>query len=415
MSEDQSSSVLEVEMQNYVPRQTVLQNDGHNVDANRSSLLSGGASANDGLLQDYAAIKHKGDYRGVEASISRKGNNSKYNSPMTPSGKSTTKNDSFLPPLTSQRNIAINTRPTQSYLEPAVDTELQDGLQRGKSDSQLAIQSERDDKSNGGCDRDEGHSNANLLKQQKQLLEAESEYQPMDTVTGKRDLDNANLNTLVSVSPTKLPKDDQIQSLEESEDLTREVKFNIVQRKLLINDQINKKSVQHFSSNKIRTARYNVFTFVPIALLVQYTKIGNVFWTIQMILQFSAPTLRTQNPFLVMLLVVAIVTLGMVKEFLSDYKRVRADKQTNNAEHKYLASVRQFSDKESALNSARRHKGIIVNDLQNPGQQFSYYTGDVLCQDIKVGDLLVLNDGMIVPADCILIKTLSDDTCECQV
>ena len=50
----------------------------------------------------------------------------------------------------------------------------------------------------------------------------------MDTVTGKRDLDNANLNTLVSVSPTKLPKDDQIQSLEESEDLTREVKFNIV-------------------------------------------------------------------------------------------------------------------------------------------------------------------------------------------
>lgn len=43
-------------------------------------------------------------------------------------------------------------------------------------------------------------------------------------------------------------------------------------------------STMVFATNKIRTARYNKFTFVPRSILVQYTKIGNIFWTIQAVL-----------------------------------------------------------------------------------------------------------------------------------
>ena len=84
-----------------------------------------------------------------------------------------------------------------------------------------------------------------------------------------------------------------------------------------------------FVTNKIRTARYNFFTFFPIALLIQYTKLGNVFWTIQCILQFSNETIRTQNPYLVGMLVLSILTVGILKEWMSDHKRSVADKQVN--------------------------------------------------------------------------------------
>lgn len=43
-----------------------------------------------------------------------------------------------------------------------------------------------------------------------------------------------------------------------------------------------------------------------------------------------------------------------------------------------------------------------------------YHYEEVKCQDIKVGDLLVLKDNLIVPADCVLIKTPSNSG-ECQI
>lgn len=43
-----------------------------------------------------------------------------------------------------------------------------------------------------------------------------------------------------------------------------------------------------------------------------------------------------------------------------------------------------------------------------------YHSEEIKCQDIKVGDLLILKDNMIVPADCVLIKAPSNYG-ECQV
>ena len=54
----------------------------------------------------------------------------------------------------------------------------------------------------------------------------------------------------------------------------------------------NKKE-KGFVTNKIRTARYNMITFFPIALLVQYTKLGNVFWTIQTLINASDKSVQT--------------------------------------------------------------------------------------------------------------------------
>jgi len=44
-----------------------------------------------------------------------------------------------------------------------------------------------------------------------------------------------------------------------------------------------------------------------------------------------------------------------------------------------------------------------------------YHFEEVKCQDIKVGDLLILKDNLIVPADCVLIKAPSNNSGECQI
>lgn len=83
-----------------------------------------------------------------------------------------------------------------------------------------------------------------------------------------------------------------------------------------------------YCTNKIRSARYNALTFFPAALLVQYTKVGNVFWTLQAFLQTNK-TIRTQNPGPIFLIVSLVLGIGIFKEWLSDHKRTVADRQTN--------------------------------------------------------------------------------------
>ena len=58
--------------------------------------------------------------------------------------------------------------------------------------------------------------------------------------------------------------------------LTRAVKINLMPRS---NEARRSRKEFEFPTNKIRTARYNWLTFFPITLLIQYTKLGNVFWT----------------------------------------------------------------------------------------------------------------------------------------
>ena len=48
------------------------------------------------------------------------------------------------------------------------------------------------------------------------------------------------------------------------------------------------------------------------------------------------------------------------------------------------------------------------------GVNYEYYTSQTNCEDIQAGDLLILQDNELVPADSIVIKCLNGQS-ECQV
>ena len=132
--------------------------------------------------------------------------------------------------------------------------------------------------------------------------------------------------------------------------------------------------VEH-PSNKIKSTRYNAFSFLPIALFLQYKKVVVGFYTFNVIMQ-SIPAVSTNSPLASLIPVLFIIFVGILKEAYLEYKRWKSDKEINEAPCSILRGVR---DKELVF---------------EPSQ----------VQEIVVGEILRLQDGDYVPADCIVLR-----------
>ena len=89
-------------------------------------------------------------------------------------------------------------------------------------------------------------------------------------------------------------------------------------------EQFNRK----YTSNQIKTTRYTWWNFLPISLFLQFTKVVNCFYLANMILQ-SFPSVATNKPEYVGMVLGTLILIGMVKDLLADIKRFKTDKQSN--------------------------------------------------------------------------------------
>ena len=83
-----------------------------------------------------------------------------------------------------------------------------------------------------------------------------------------------------------------------------------------------------FVSNKVRSTRYTAWNFLPKATLIQFAKVQNVFYTIGAVLQ-SIPSISTNDPLATIIPLAYVILVGVLKEFIADYKRAKADKKVN--------------------------------------------------------------------------------------
>ncbi|KAI8065645.1 hypothetical protein BC940DRAFT_303921 [Gongronella butleri] len=128
---------------------------------------------------------------------------------------------------------------------------------------------------------------------------------------------------------------------------------------------------QQFVNNSVSTAKYNVFTFLPIFLYVEFSKAANLFFLfisgIQQIPNIS-PTSRYTT--LVPLVIVLIITA--IKEILEDFGVHKSDRELNGRKCK-IYDGSQFVE---------RH-----------------------WRDVKVGDICRVESGDFFPADLILLSS----------
>lgn len=92
-------------------------------------------------------------------------------------------------------------------------------------------------------------------------------------------------------------------------------------------------------------------------------------------LQVSNRSIATQSPWGVLVLLIFITILGVLKEFLSDYKRKKADKEVNEAKFDVVVDVEPQRKEEDPLKEIRR-RNLRIQGYD--GQIYGYFSADVL-------------------------------------
>jgi phospholipid-transporting ATPase len=102
-----------------------------------------------------------------------------------------------------------------------------------------------------------------------------------------------------------------------------------------------KKQTKLFGNNTITTTKYNIFTWIPKSLLMQFLRIANVYFLIITI--FTLMPFSPKNPFSQVMTFTFMLIFTMIKEGYEDYKRHKQDNAINNKiTEVYLQSKKIF-------------------------------------------------------------------------
>ena len=95
-----------------------------------------------------------------------------------------------------------------------------------------------------------------------------------------------------------------------------------------IDNYTTNKSLGHRNNMVIQT-KYNLFTFLPKSLLIQFLKMANCYFLLMAIIQ-SIPVISPLNPGSAIAPLVFVVLVSMIKEGVEDYNRRVYDNRTNS-------------------------------------------------------------------------------------
>lgn len=144
-----------------------------------------------------------------------------------------------------------------------------------------------------------------------------------------------------------------------------------------------------FANNYISTTKYNVFNFLPVCLLMQFTRVSNLYFLIVTILQ-CIPAISPLKAYTAIVPLTFVICVGMVREAVEDFIRYKQDKISNSQP----VLVRFLPD-------ARQGRPVKSGDEQSFKKQESKL--------LRVGDLVKIYEDELFPADLVLVATSSPE------
>jgi len=130
-----------------------------------------------------------------------------------------------------------------------------------------------------------------------------------------------------------------------------------------------------FGTNEIKSTKYSLLSFLPVNLFEQlapWIKPANFYFLCIAVLQAFPSISTTQGRPSILLPLMIVVVISAIKDGLEDYGRAKQDYAKNNAEFKTLRS--------------------------------GHYQ-KIASKDLLVGDIVMIEDGQRVPADCVLLSS----------
>jgi magnesium-transporting ATPase (P-type) len=135
-------------------------------------------------------------------------------------------------------------------------------------------------------------------------------------------------------------------------------------------------SDERLSSNRIRSTRSTILTFLPKQLYSEFSKIANLYFLFIAILQ-QIPGISTTGKMSVVFPLSVFITLAIIHEAYDEFKRYYADRMENEKPCRRLTP-----------------QGEIET---------------LRWRDVAVGDVIELRQNELVPADTIVLATSLDD------
>ena len=124
--------------------------------------------------------------------------------------------------------------------------------------------------------------------------------------------------------------------------------------------------------NKVRTTKYTLLTWAPKSLFMQFKRAANIYFLVVSVLSFMP--FSPKNPFSLAVTFSAVLFFTMLKEAYEDYYRHKQDNQVNQMTCHRLDPVSQQ-----------------VTNIQS--------------QEVKLGDILLVQDEEFIPADMVLLSS----------
>jgi phospholipid-transporting ATPase len=94
------------------------------------------------------------------------------------------------------------------------------------------------------------------------------------------------------------------------------------------NNEDNKKDYK-FKDNKVDTTKYNVITFLPKALLIQFMRPANIYFLICAIIQ-CIPVISPLGAETALIPIIIVLSVSLIREGIEDCARARLDKEQNS-------------------------------------------------------------------------------------
>jgi phospholipid-transporting ATPase len=142
-------------------------------------------------------------------------------------------------------------------------------------------------------------------------------------------------------------------------------------QKFYINDDIANEAHYKHKNNMIDTSKYNIFTFLPKALLYQFMRLANCYFLMIAIIQ-CIPSLSPLSPLTAIAPISFVIAVSLVREAFEDYNRHVYDTAMNNEE---------------------------VCIYKNQGFKTE------ISGNIKIGNIILVEENQSFPADVILLDS----------
>ena len=126
-----------------------------------------------------------------------------------------------------------------------------------------------------------------------------------------------------------------------------------------INNSMKNKEQYGFKDNCVDTKKYNIITFLPKALLIQFVRVANIYFLVCAVLQ-CIPAISPLGAETALVPIVIVLSVSIVREGIEDCARAKLDKQ-QNSEPTEVYVEEQWEQTQSG----KLHMGEIVSVKQD--------------------------------------------------